>query len=273
MSLRVGGSRRRDWGSGILTVFVVLVMLYLIAPMVTVVLASFTETDYIRFPPSGFTLQWYGAFLFGDQYWHSIGLSLFVAVAAIAGSGLIALPAAYGLVRYRFPGRDWINMAAMTPIIIPEMISAIALFQFLVGLGWRPSVPMLILGHVLLTVPFMLRSIVASLQGLDDRLEEAARGLGAKPLTAYFTITLPLIRTGIFAGALFVFVISMDLFLVSMFLSKANTLPVELWWALRYNSSPTLMALATLMIGMTVPTIVVVGKLVGLESIIGIGRA
>ena len=269
------GVRRHTGGrfEWILPAFVVLVILYLLTPILTVVFASFTRTDFIVFPPKGLTLTWYQAFLFGHQYWGAIGRSLITAVAAVALTMLIGVPASYGLVRYRFPGRDWINMATLTPIIIPEMVIAIAILLLFTGIGLRPSLPLLITGHTLLTLPFMVRAVSAGLEGLDAALEEAARGLGASPVQAFLTVTLPLLRAGLFAGAMFVFVISMDLFLISMFLSEFYTLPVEMWWTLRFASQPTVLALASLMIGTTVPAIMLIAKLVGLESFIGIGRA
>jgi putative spermidine/putrescine transport system permease protein len=269
-SVRRPAARRFDW---MLPAFVVAVILYLLTPILTAVLASFTQTSFIVFPPRGLTLAWYRAFLFGHQYWAAIGRSLITAFAAVVLTIAIGIPASYGLVRYRFPGRDWINMATLTPIIIPEMVIAIALLLLFTGIGVRPSLPLLITGHTVLTLPFMIRAISASLQGLDATTEEAARGLGASPLRAFLTVTFPLIRTGLFAGAMFVFVISMDLFLVSMFLSQAYTLPVEMWWTLRFASQPTVLALASLMIAMIIPTIALIAKLVGLESFIGIARA
>jgi putative spermidine/putrescine transport system permease protein len=273
MSSRVPRQRSEGRFEWVLPAFVIMVMLYLLTPILTVILASFTRTDYIVFPPKGLTLTWYRAFLFGQHYWAAIGRSLITAFAAVVFTALIGVPGSYGLVRYRFPGRDWINMATLTPIIIPEMVIAIALLLLFTRMGLQPSLLLLIVGHIVLTLPFMIRAVSASLQGLDATMEEAARGLGASPTRAFVTVTLPLLRAGLFAGAMFVFVISMDLFLVSMFLSETYTLPVEMWWTLRFSSQPTVLALASLMIAMTVPTIILIAKLVGLESFIGIGRA
>jgi putative spermidine/putrescine transport system permease protein len=252
---------------------VVLTMLYFVAPFITVVLSSFTETRFIKFPPQGLTLKWYGVFLFGGQYWTGIIRSLITGASAVVLSTLIGVPAAYALIRYRFPGRDWINIATLIPVVVPEMIIAIALLQFFAGLDILPSLFTLVVGHTLLTVPFMIRAVSASLRGLDPSVEEVARGLGAYPLRAFMTVTLPLIRPGIFAGAIFVFVISLDLFLVSMFLSEVFTLPVDIYWKLRHNSEPSVMALATLIMALTVPAIIGLAKLVGLESFIGVGKA
>lgn len=273
MSTRVTRRRRTSPVGWILPAFVVLVILYLITPILTVVLGSFTDSDYIVLPPRGFSLRWYAAFLFGHEFWAAIRLSLLTAGVAVVMSTLIGVPASYALVRYQFRGRDWVNMATLSPIIIPEMITAIALLQFFAAQGLRPSIWLLFVGHTILTMPYMVRTVTASLRGVNPTIEEAARGLGAHPLRAFFTIVLPLIRPGVFAGAMFVFVISLDVFLVSMFLSPAATLPLDLWWKLRFNSSPIVLSLASLMVGLSTCLTVLIARRVGLESFVGSGRA
>jgi putative spermidine/putrescine transport system permease protein len=249
------------------------VIVYLLVPLVAVLAGSLTATTFITLPPEGLSLQWYETALSDSAYVAAIRTSLFTGLAVIPITIAIGIPTAYAITRFRFRGRSLLTIMTLAPIIIPELVIAIALYQVFYNMGLGRSFGILVIGHSLICLPFMIRAITASLRGVDPNLEEAARSLGASGPRAFASVTLPLLRAGLFAGAVFVFVISLDLFLVSQLLSDQATLPVELWQNMRFGQTPETMALGSLLILLTVPTIFVITKTIGLESFSGIGRA
>jgi putative spermidine/putrescine transport system permease protein len=265
--------RRSHLGARSLYIVAALIFLFELTPLLTVVLSSFGTTGYTTFPPQGFTLHWYQVMIEKGDFNRAIIRSLLTAVIVVAVSIGLGVPAALALVRYRFPGRDLLNLATLSPLIIPEIVIAVALLQFFAVIGLRPSLTLLVIGHVMLTFPYVVRTVSASLHGFDRSLEDAARSLGAGPLGAFTSVTLPLIKPGVFAGALFAFIVSIELVVISMFLSEVNTVPVEMYWKIRFHADPTVTALASLMVLATIPLMIVVDRLVGLSTFVGAGQA
>ncbi|HZS90261.1 MAG TPA: ABC transporter permease [Chloroflexota bacterium] len=253
--------RRRglNWGRIALYVVCALVFLYLVAPILIVIPISFSSAMYLAFPPPGFSLQWYQRYFGGTVWLGPTALSLQIALVSAFFSTLLGVPAAVGLVRGRFPGRSLINALALAPMIIPEIIFAVAVFYAFAAVHLVGNIQGLIIAQVAVGIPFVVINVSSALYGVDERLERAAQSLGASPLRAFLSITLPLIRPAVLAGALFAFLSSWDDLLVPLFLSGPTsvTLPLKMWQGLRDSIDPTVSAASTLLI--VVSTLLLLG--------------
>ena len=225
-----------------------LVAAYLLAPLAIVVMVSFSAAPFLQFPPPGFSLRWYHN-LFTDPGWLR---ALLVSAEVLAPSALLATvlgtAASYALVRGSVPGASVITACLMLPIVVPAIITAAALFGVFRGLGLNGTLPGLVIGHTVLTLPYVVATVSSALRSLDPRLEEAASTMGAAPWTAFRRVTLPLLAPGVLSGLLFAMVISFDELIVSLFVSSARvrTVPVQMWSNLRGDFDPTIAAIASL---------------------------
>ncbi len=262
---------------------VVLVYVYLLTPLVVVVLASVNAGEFLTFPPEGFSLRWYVSFFQSEAFMGSLFFSLRLAFFATVVSTALGVAVALYVVRFAGRWRERLRLFILLPLLLPEILTAIALLFFYynaeaffravgveVGSGvFRNSVLGLLIGHVLITLPFVFLGISASLYNFDRSLEEAARSLGASRLTTFRRVTLPIIKPGIIAGALLAFIISFDLFNISLLLKGIGiaTLPIQLFDYVRWEFDPTAAAVATVSIVITVLAILITEKLVGLRSL------
>jgi putative spermidine/putrescine transport system permease protein len=231
-----------------------LILLFLALPIVVVMVVSFSSASYLSFPPPAFGLRWYTAYFTSDDWLRSTWLSLWVAACVVVLATLLGTLAAVGI--GRLPGALRVPASAliMSPLIVPVIVAAIGIYYAFARYGLVGTPVGLILAHTCLAVPFVFISVSASLAGIDPRLEQAALGLGATPSGSFFQITLPLIRPGVLAGALFAFVTSFDELVVALFLSGSGavTLPRRMWDDVLYQIEPTIAAVSTLTIVLTV---------------------
>jgi putative spermidine/putrescine transport system permease protein len=251
--------RRVSLGRAALVVYCGLVFLFLVAPLIVVIPTSFSSARFLIFPPPGLSLQWYQNYFQSGTWLSPTGLSLEIAVIVAILSVLLGVPAAVGLVRGRFPGRGLINGLALSPMIVPEIVIAIAIFYAFASFHLVGNSLGLIIAQTALGIPFVVINVSASLYGVDQRLEQAAQILGASPLQAFWRITFPLIRPAMLAGALFAFLASWDDLLIPLFMSGPTTvtLPLRMWQGLREEIDPTISAVSTLLIGVTTSLLVI----------------
>lgn len=251
--MRSGARPGHSGVSPLLAVVSGAVLLYLAAPILVVIPLSFSSGLYLSFPPPGFSLQWYARF-FADPAWTGAALlSIWVGLTVTVLAVLLGTPAAFALVRGHFRGARLINGFVLTPVVVPGIIVAIGIYFFYARIGLVGSPLGLILAHTCLAVPFVVINVSATLYGFDEKLEHAAMSLGASPFATFREITLPLIRPGILAGAVFAFITSFDELLVALFVSgtSAVTLPRRMWDQIRFNIEPTIAAVSTLLIVLT----------------------
>lgn len=236
-----------------LMLFAGLVLIFLQLPVIVVVLASFTETSYLTVPPKGFTLRWYWEVLGDSSYRDAILFSLTLGLVTTVLSLIVGTAAAYAIVRRKLPGSEAISAILMAPLVFPAVVIAVALLQFYTLTGVRGTFAALAAAHLLITLPYVVRSVIASLAGTDPGLEEAARTLGANGWNAFRQVTLPLIRPGLVAGGIFSFIVSFDNVPVSIFLVsvRQTTLPVKIFTAVEHGIDPGIAAVSTLLIIMT----------------------
>jgi putative spermidine/putrescine transport system permease protein len=245
----------------------------LLLPLVVIMLTSFTTLGYVSFPPEGFTLRWYREALGKREFLESFYLSLGIAAVTAMLASVLGTPVAIALARHRFAGRALVNAFFMSPLILPTVVIGIALLQFYNRIGIGATAGSVILGHVIITTPYAIRLVVASLTGLDPSVERAARSLGASPFRAFLAVTLPLIVPGIMAGALFAFITSFDNVTLSVFLATPRmvTLPVRIYNLWDQPIYPWLVAICSLVILWTLLLIVIVERVVSVRGLFGGG--
>jgi putative spermidine/putrescine transport system permease protein len=241
-------------GQRLANVMVVLILGFLAMPILVVGLLSFSSASYLTFPPPAFGLRWYRAYLGSRDWLDATWLSVAVAAAVVMLSSVLGTSAALGLARLPRRLRAVTSGLILSPLVMPVIIVAIGVYYAFARYGLVGTPLGLVLAHTCLAVPFVVTSVTASLAGLDRRLEQAALGLGATPFGTFRQVTLPLIRPGILVGALFAFITSFDELVVSLFLSgeSAVTLPRRMWEDLRYAIDPTIAAVSTVTVVVTV---------------------
>ena len=261
--------RRRFTGATAAKALSVAVYVFLLAPLLVVVLASFNSADFLSFPPRGFSLRWYRALWESEVWGDSFRLSLLLTAVVTPLALIIGTLAAYALVRYSFPGKGAMATLVMAPLVMPQIVLGIALLNYMSGLGLVGSLTGLIVGHLVVTLPFTVRLVSISVHNLDPALERAAQNLGATPLQTFWRVTLPLLRPGIVAGAIFAAIISFGELAVTLLIAGARTttLPLRIFNYTEYNFDPTINAVSTIFVVLALVLIIALDRLIGLVRI------
>jgi putative spermidine/putrescine transport system permease protein len=251
----------------------VLTLLYLLLPIAVIVGASFAASDFLTFPPRGFTLRWYATFLRTPGWVESFRLSLALAAATTVVATAVGVPAALALARHAIPGHRLLSSLFLSPLVLPQVVLGVGLLQYLSLLGVARTFAAILVGHLLLTLPYIIRSVMAALAGVDRTLEEAAADLGASPAVTFFTVTLPLIKGGVVAGALFAFVISWTNVEVTMFFttSQLNPLPVNIMNYIAYTVDPLVAAISAASVYVSFVVLLLIEATVGLDRFVDTG--
>jgi putative spermidine/putrescine transport system permease protein len=238
----------------ILTAVVIAVCAYLVLPTLAVIPVSFTETDYITFPPKGFSLRWYEVFIGNDSWRNATVTSLLVAAASAILATSIGTLAALGLNRLSGVVARAVIWLILLPMIVPSIIIAVAFYSSFARFGIVGTKIGLIVAHTILTLPFVVINVSAVIQKMDWRIVDAARSLGADPRTAFLKVTLPSILPGVLAGAVFAFLTSFDEIVVALFIAGIDsvTLPVQMWNGIRFEISPAVAAASSIVLAISV---------------------
>ncbi|WP_374653551.1 ABC transporter permease [Dongia sp.] len=250
---------RMGRGRYILYAIAIAISAFLLLPIVFIAFLSFGSSRWLQFPPPGWTLKWYQA-LFADPRWIEATLNSFkVGLCVTLFSVALGLPAAFAIVRGRFPGRALLHAFFISPMIVPVIILAIALYALVLKLGVNGTFLSFVLAHLILALPFSVICVVNSLESFDMSVEKAAIVCGATKLQAVRRVTLPAIRLGILSGALFSFLVSWDEVVLSIFMASPGlqTLPVKMWTTLRQDLTPVIAAVSTLLIILTIAAMLV----------------
>lgn len=246
-------------------VFVILVAVFMLAPLIVVMGVSVSESQFVAFPPRGFSLRWYqnalGSPAYLGAFWLSLGLAALVTVSATVLGGMAAI----GLSRGR--AGNSAETFFLSPLVLPSIIFAMGLLMTWSTFIGPTSFVTLWLAHTVVALPYVVRTTLAVLAERDPFTEEAARTMGAGRLQRLWFVTLPQCRPGLFAGAFFAFNISFDEAVLSLFLRNPNltTLPVQIYGQLEFSPDPTVAAVSTIMILITVALIVVLDRMLGLN--------
>jgi putative spermidine/putrescine transport system permease protein len=247
-------------------------MVFILAPLVVTIAISLSNTAFVAFPPRGFTLQWYQKVVCDPEFLASLAFSAGLAIAATCGAMLLGVPAAFAVARHQFSGRDAAAAALLSPLIFPVLITGVALLQLFAMVGSNNTALNLLIAHVLVTTPYVVRTAAASLMLADVSLEEAARTLGAGRWRILRRITVPQIAPGLAAGSLFAFMVSFDNFPISMWLADAehNPIPLLIFQKIASRFEPSVAAMSTLMIFFAMAVVLVVERVAGLRRAIAI---
>ncbi len=244
---------------------------FLLAPLLAVLVVSFNAGSTPSFPPEGLSLKWYSVALNSPVFMGAAFNSLLLAVCAVAIGAPLGVAAAFGIARGKFLGRGFLEAVFLSPLIVPGLVIGVALLVMLSSLGMRDAFLRLLAGHVLIVMPYVIRTTLAALQSLDPALEEAARTLGASRLRTLWHVTLPTLRGAIFAGAAFGFILSFDDAAVSIFLvdGRTTTLPLAIMSYMQYNFDPSIAAISSMLILVTLVGAIVIERLIGLKKFLG----
>ena len=260
-----------------------LVYLFLLAPVIVVAGASFdggksvAGRAFLQFPPSDLTLYWYENIQ--PRLWEALGVSVSVAAVAATVGTVLGVPAALGIVRGNLPGKTLIATLFRAPLQIPFIVIGIAFLQTYyffadaVGFGLQGTFAGLALGHVFVATPYVVGSVGAALQRFDVRLEEAALSLGADRLTTFRRVTLPIVMPGIYAGALFAFMVSFGDVPISLFLASATytTLPLEIFHGMEFDFDAAVLAISTVVLLGSLVVLYFIQRIVGLDVLLRSG--
>ena len=238
------------------------IFIYLIAPLFVIFPLSFSHDEFLvfseemkRLDPDGFSTRWYKDMVWGTKNPWGLAAknSLFIAFFATIGSVIIGTIAAVGLSSRYMPYKGIIMAILISPMIVPLIISGVAIFFFMAKAGLAATYTGIILAHIILGTPFVVITVTATLSGFDHSVTRAAASLGSAPINTFMKITLPLILPGVISGGLFAFVTSFDEVVVVLFLAglENTTIPIQMCVVLREQLSPTILAVATCLIIMS----------------------
>lgn len=246
-----------SFDAGVNRWFAIGVLVFLLAPLLVVIPLSFNAEPYFSFTekmltlqPDGFSLRWYRDIVENPQWLEAMQNSLIIALASTALATVLGTLAAMGLARSNMPFRDFFMALLISPLIVPIVIAAAGMYFFYSSVGLAQTTLGIIFAHTALGVPFVVITMTATLSGFDQSLIKASSSLGADPFTTFFRVTLPLVAPGMISGALFAFAASFDEVVTVLFLGgpEQRTIPRQMWSGIREQISPTILAVATLLI-------------------------
>jgi putative spermidine/putrescine transport system permease protein len=254
--------------------FNALVISFMLAPLVIVCLVAFTPENTLTIPSTHLSLRWFRAVFAHPDFVQSFWNSLWLALSAATLATLIAVPAGLAITRYDFKGRDGLNALFLSPLIIPHLILGVALLRLFTLIGATGNFVWLILAHVIIITPYVLRLVLAAAVGMDRSCEQAAMSLGASQLTLFRRVTLPMILPGVTGGWLLAFINSFDEVTMSIFVTAPSTvtLPVRMYMYATESIDPLMAAASALMVAFTAVVMVLIDRLYGLDRILVGGR-
>lgn len=245
-----------------------LVFVFLALPIIVIVVSAFSPTAFPEVPPSGFSLKWFEQ-VFTDKGWmRAIQTSLFLLLIVTPSALVLGTLAAYALHRLRFRGVELVQSFIMSPLMIPQIVLGIALLYVFSSAGFSGSLGAMAIGQIVIVMPYVVRCVNASLAGLDTRLIDASMSLGATPAATFRRVTLPLIRPGIIAGAVFAAVESFGEASVSLFLSAPTTTPVSvrIFNYIEQSFDPSVTAVSVIFVVVSIVVLVVIDRTIGLAK-------
>ncbi len=252
----------------LLRAYGLLLAVFMLAPLVLIVWMSFTPDEFFKLPTREFTLRWYRQVFAHPGFVDAFVLSMRLAVVSALVASVLAFFAAYAIVRFDFPGRGALDALFMSPMIVPAVVFGIAVLQFLNRFGLYNTFASLVAAHVIVVVPFALRAINAALREVPQELEWAAMNLGASRLRALRSVTLPIALKGVAAGFIFAFIMSFDEVTVTIFMTGPayQTLPLRIYNYLSDQVDPTVAAVSSLLILLSLVLILILDRVGGLKT-------
>ncbi|MDQ1913429.1 ABC transporter permease [Paenibacillus sp. GD4] len=253
---------------GVITFFVVL---FIISPLLVIIPTSLTSVKYLSFPPVGFSFQWYVKIFDRPEFVDSFLFSLQLAALTAVISTILGTLAGIALHKYKFRGSGMINGLLLSPLTVPALIIGIAALLFFTRIGLAGTFIGLLLAHVLISIPYVVRLVLTGLSSFDYTLERAAYIMGAKPFHVFRDITLPLIKPAIMSGAIFAFLTSFDNVTVSLFLVSptTTTLPLAIFSYMQETLDPLVASISSVVILLSLVFIILLERVYGLDRLFG----
>jgi spermidine/putrescine transport system permease protein len=243
------GLTSRRIGDGVFGAVIAAILAYLYLPVAVLIIFSFNDSHTLTLPLSGFTFKWYEQLFANSDLKKALFNSFYVAILATALTVIIGVPAAFALDRLNFPGKTLFRRLVLLPLVLPGIITGIAMLNLFKLMGFHLSLETVIIGHATALLSVVVTQVFARLQRLNRNLEEAAADLGARPWETFFYIVLPNIRSAIVGSALLSFTLSFDEIPVTFFLTgRDNTLPMYIWSAMRRGITPEINAVGTIIV-------------------------
>lgn len=235
-------------------IILILVLIFLIGPFFIIFIASFGGNNNLNFPPDSFSLKWFEKVISMNMFRDAFFLSLRIGLLASLFAMLLGVPVAYITSRYNFFGKRFIEFVTTLPVIIPQMVAGLALMRYFVNLNLFSIEVTLLIGHVAIVIPFVIRNILSTLVNFPSSMEDAAVSLGSSRIKAFFLIVLPNISAGLISAFILTFITSFNNVPISLFLTGpgVSTLPIVMMTYMEYYYDPSIAALSTLLIGITV---------------------
>lgn len=255
-------------GNKLFSFFVILVYVFLCGPLLIIITTAFDSGNIMSFPPKGFSLQWFSNAFHSRTFMTTLGISFKVAVISTLMAMVVGIPAAYALSRNNYRGKAAMQSIFLSPIIVPGVVLGFAFFRFLTLKLQLDVYTSLLIGHVIIVIPYIIRVVGSSLENLDFSIEDAAISLGATKPKAFFLVILPNVTSGVIAAFMLAFINSFNNVPVSLFLTGpgVSTLPISMMSYVEYNYDPTISALSVILMVMTVLIMFVVEKTLGISN-------
>jgi putative spermidine/putrescine transport system permease protein len=255
--------RNKQWGLGL---FSLLVYIFLLGPLLIISVSSFEPGTILKFPPDGFSLHWYRHIFEVEMFPKTFRTSILISLLGNVLALLLGVPAAYALSRFSFRGKDALNAAFLSPVLIPGIVLGFTMLKYLLVTYHLPIYTGLLVGHTVIMLPFIIRVIGSSLASFDFAIEEAALSLGCGPLATFFKVVLPNIRSGIIAAVLIAFLESFNNVDISLFMTGPgiSTLPIQMLTYVENYFDPTIAAISVLLMVLTGILMFGIERLMGL---------
>ena len=256
--MRRAGYRSSRLGDRALTAFALLTFAFLYAPIAVLIVFSFNDSPILVFPLSNLSFKWYGVLFSDGDLLRSVVNSFVVAGGVVPLTLLLGVPLAFALDRFSFVGKALFERIMLVPLIVPGLITGLALLLVFTQTGFRLSLVSIMIGHSIFVLPIVVIQVYARLRRFDRSMEEASLDLGATRVQTFWRITLPNIKTAILGSALLGLTLSFDEVAIAFFLTaNDNTLPMHIWSMLRHGITPQINAIGTITIVVSIVLIVV----------------
>lgn len=265
-------STRRSLWKLVWGLILTLILIYMVVPSLVVIMASFNDKAILSFPPRNLSWRWFIKALNYDDFRNGFYNGLIVTAWASGIALVVGTTFAYAIDRFEFRGKQALETLLLSPLVIPHFTVGLAFLILASQLVWARTFSLVVVTHVVLVLPFVLRSVYVSLKNLDTTVERAAASLGASPLQVLLRIDLPLLAPGLFGGWLFAAILSFNEFTASLFVTgqRTQTLPVAMYTYVREYADPSMAAISTMFIVSTALILIVANRYLGLRRILAI---
>lgn len=251
-------------------VFTVCIYVFLSVPTIVIIGAAFSKSNFLTFPPVGFSLKWFTAVLSSGAWQQSFEISLLIVVIVCPIALAISVPAAYALARFKFRGRGAVTLLLSAPLMVPQVALGLALLSYYQRPHLYNTIIGLVIAHVLIVLPYVIRVSLVNLESLDRKVEQAAATLGAPFWRIFKDITLPLIRPGMVAGVIFASVLSFGELAVTAFIAgpKTTTVPLRIFADVQFSYDPSIAAVSTLFVVVSLIALYLADRAIGISNVL-----